>query len=143
MQVDAKDVVVLAIPKIVQEQVQVGGDVGEAFVENANKIEAYLEKTILIKEKQENVVPTPMLEEKNTNEDVEPHAQIDGGDILNFFNNLLPHPSSQVERMGEVFFFVDFFVTIPSLILCFKPHLCPTFLLHVKNFGGAFFLVKV
>jgi len=42
MQVDAKDVVVLTIPKIVQEQVQVGGDVGEAFVENENKIEAYL-----------------------------------------------------------------------------------------------------
>jgi hypothetical protein len=29
----------------------------------------------------ENVVPTLMLEEENTNEDVEPHAQIDGGDI--------------------------------------------------------------
>jgi hypothetical protein len=29
-----------------------------------------------------------MMEEENTNEDVEPHAQIDGGDILNF------HPSS-------------------------------------------------
>jgi hypothetical protein len=109
MQVDAKDVVVLAIPKIVQEQVQVGGDVGEAFVENANKIEAYLEKTILIKEKQENVVLTPMLEKENTNEDVEPHAQIDGGDILNFFNNLLPHPSSQMERLGEFFFFCQFF----------------------------------
>ncbi len=55
-------------------------------------------------ERQENVVPIPMLEEKNTNEDVEPHAQIDGSDILNFLYNLLPHPSSQVERMGEVFF---------------------------------------
>jgi len=55
-------------------------------------------------ERQENVVPIPMLKEKNTNEDVEPHAQIDGSDILNFLYNLLPHPSSQVERMGEVFF---------------------------------------
>jgi hypothetical protein len=45
-----------------------------------------------------------MLEEKNTNEDVELHAQIDGGDILNFLYNLFPHPSSQVERMGGVFF---------------------------------------
>jgi len=97
----------------------------------------------LIKEKQENVVLTPMLEEENTNEDVEFHAQIDGGDILNFFYNLLPYPSSQAERMGEVFFFVNFFVTIPSLILRFKPHLCPAFLLHVRNLGGAFFLVKV
>jgi hypothetical protein len=42
---------------------------------------------------------------ENANEDVEPHAHIDGGDILNFiyYYNLLPHPSSQVERMGGVF----------------------------------------
>jgi hypothetical protein len=63
-----------------------------------------------------------VLEEENTNEDVEPHAQIDGGDILNFLYNLLPHPSSQVERMGRVFFFI-FFVAIPSLFLLLKPHL--------------------
>jgi hypothetical protein len=58
-----------------------------------------------------------MLEEKNTNEDVEPHAQIDGGDVLNFLYNLLPHPSFQVEKMGGVFFFL----TIPSLILLLNP----------------------
>jgi hypothetical protein len=39
-----------------------------------------------------------MLEEENTNEDVEARAQIDGGDIWDF------HPSSQVERMGGGFF---------------------------------------
>jgi len=50
-----------------------------------------------------------MLEEENANEDVEPHAQIDGGGILNLFYNLLPHPSSQVERMGGIFF-VNFFL---------------------------------
>ncbi len=63
-----------------------------------------MEKIILMIERQKNVVPIPMLEEENTNEDVEPHAQIDGGDILNFFYNLLPHPSFQVERMGGVFY---------------------------------------
>jgi hypothetical protein len=82
--------------------------------------------------RQKDVILLLMLEEENTNQDVELHAQIDGGDILNFFYNLLPHPSSQVERMGGVFF-VNFFVAIPLLILLFKPHLCPTFLLHVKR----------
>jgi hypothetical protein len=77
MQIDAKDVVALATFEIVQEQVEAGGGVGETFVENVNRIEANLEKTILMIERQENVVPTPMLEEENTNKDVEPHAQID------------------------------------------------------------------
>jgi hypothetical protein len=47
-----------------------------------------------------------VLEEENIDEDVELHAlmKIDGGDILNFLYNLLPHSSSQVERMGGVFF---------------------------------------
>jgi hypothetical protein len=49
-----------------------------------------------------------MLEEENTNEDVELHAQIDIGDILNLFYNLLFDPSSQVERMGGIFL-VNFF----------------------------------
>jgi len=55
-------------------------------------------------EKQENVVPPLVLKEENTNEDVETHDQIDGSDILNLFYNLLPNPSSQVERMGGIFF---------------------------------------
>ncbi len=68
------------------------------------KIKADLKKNILMIEKQEDVVLPPMLEEENTNEDVEPHAQINGGDILNLFYNLLFHSSFQVERMGGVFF---------------------------------------
>jgi hypothetical protein len=37
--------------------------------------------------------------------DVEPHAHIDGGDILNFlYYNLLPQPSFQMDTMGAVFF---------------------------------------
>jgi hypothetical protein len=103
MQASTKDVVALAIPKIVQKQMQVGGDIGEAFVAYANKIEANLEKTILMIERQEDLVLPPMLEGENSNEDVEPHAQIDGGDILNLLSNLLPHPSFQMERMGGVF----------------------------------------
>ncbi len=57
------------------------------------KIKADLKKNILMIEKQEDVVLPPMLEEENTNEDVEPHAQINGGDILNLFYNLLFHSS--------------------------------------------------
>ncbi len=60
----------------------------------------------------ENVVHVVVLEQENANEDVEPHAHIDGVGILNFINyNLLPHPSShlsfQVERMGGVRFFLS------------------------------------
>jgi len=83
-----------------------------------------------------------MLEEENTDQDVEPHAQIGGGDILNFFYNLLSHPSFKVERMRAVFF-VNIFVAIPLLILLFKPHLCPTFILHVRGWARHFVLVKV
>jgi hypothetical protein len=54
-------------------------------------------------ERQKNAVLILVSKEENTNEDVGPHAQIDGSDILNFFYNLLPHPSFQVERMGGVF----------------------------------------
>ncbi len=45
-----------------------------------------------------------VLKQKSANEDVEPHAHIDGGDIQNFLcYNLLPHPSFQVDMMGAVF----------------------------------------
>jgi hypothetical protein len=94
MQISVKDVVVVVIPEIVQKQVQVGGNIREAFVADVDKIEANLEKTILmIKTKKTNVIPILVSEEENTNEDVELHAQIDGGDILNFLYNSLPtHP---------------------------------------------------
>jgi hypothetical protein len=104
MQISAKDVVALVVPEIVQEQVQVGGDIGEAFAVDVDKIEANLEKTILMIEKQTNVVPILVLEEENTNEDVELHAEIDGGDILNFLYNLLPHTSCQVGFFWSIFF---------------------------------------
>jgi hypothetical protein len=83
-----------------------------------------------------------MLEKENTNEDVEPHAQIDEGDILNFLYNLLPHTSSQVERMGGVLF-VIFFVAIPLLILLLKPLTLPHPPSPYEKVGGAFVLVKV
>jgi hypothetical protein len=42
-----------------------------------------------------------MLEEEN----VQPHVKIDGGDILNLISyNYMPHPFTQVKRMGGVFF---------------------------------------
>jgi hypothetical protein len=104
MQISAKDVVALVVPEIVQEQVQVGGDIGETFAADVDKIEANLEKAILMIEKQTNVVLILVLEEENTNEDVELHAQIDGGDILNFLYNLLPHTSYQVGFFWSIFF---------------------------------------
>jgi hypothetical protein len=82
---------------------QVGGDIKEALVANVDRIDIDLEKTILMIGRQEDVVPPFMLEQENTNEDVELHAQIDGGDILNLFYSLLAHPSFQMERMGGVF----------------------------------------
>ncbi len=55
-----------------------------------------------------------MSKQENANEVVEPHAHIDGSDILKFiYYNFLPHPSFQVERMGGVSF-VKFVITIPS-----------------------------
>jgi hypothetical protein len=100
MQVLAKNVDTLVTHEIVQEQVQIGGDVGEASTVDAYRIEVDLEKTILMIEIQKNVVPILVSKEENTNEDVEPHAQIDGNDILNFLYNLLPHPSFQVDGWG-------------------------------------------
>jgi len=51
MQVDVKDVATLVALKIVHEQMQLGGDVGEAYVAYADIIEANLEKTILMIER--------------------------------------------------------------------------------------------
>ncbi len=48
MQVLAKDVATLAIHKIVQEQVQVGEDLGKTFVADVDRIEVGLDKTILM-----------------------------------------------------------------------------------------------
>jgi hypothetical protein len=67
-------------------------------------------------EEQEDAAPiTIVLEWKNANEDVEPHAHIDGGDTLNFtyYHSLLPHPSFQVGRMGGVFFLPKFLLKYP------------------------------
>jgi hypothetical protein len=51
MQVDVKEVATLVALKIVHEQMQLGGDVGETNVAYADIIEANLEKTILMIER--------------------------------------------------------------------------------------------
>jgi hypothetical protein len=82
-----------------------------------------LERTILMIEDQENVVlVVPLPKQENANGDVELHAHIDGGDIAIELDllQLLPHPSFQMERMGEVFFVKSVFAT-PSLIVVLKP----------------------
>jgi hypothetical protein len=87
-----------------------------------------------------------MLEHKNRglvlllDENVILHVDIDEGEIVNFtYYNSLSHPSSQIERIGKVFF-VNFLVVIPSLIVVLKllPHL-PS---PCERVGGAFFLSK-
>jgi hypothetical protein len=40
---------------------------------------------------------------------------------------------------GHGVFWSIFFIVIPSLILLLKPHLCPTFLFHVRRWVGHFF----
>jgi len=107
-----------------------------------------MQKTILMI-KQGKVIPNSMPKQKNRgltllpNEHVVPHVDIDEGEILNFtYYNSLFHPSSQVEKMGQVFFFfVNFLVAIPSLIVVSKllPHL-PS---PCEKVGGALFWVKV
>ncbi len=73
-----------------------------------------------------------MLEQEN----VQPHIEIYGGEILNFiFYNYLPHLSSQVEKMGGVFL-VKNFVTIFSLIVVLE---LLFHLLHVRGWVGHFF----
>jgi hypothetical protein len=42
-----------------------------------------------------------MLEKENINEDVKLHAQIDGGDILNFFYNFFTSPILSSGGLGE------------------------------------------
>jgi hypothetical protein len=72
-------VIALAPSDIVEEQVQVGENIGEASMANVDKIVVNSEKTILMIEEQENVVlVTLMVGWKNANEDVDPHAHIDG-----------------------------------------------------------------
>jgi hypothetical protein len=71
--VNAQDVIALAPNEIVDEQMQMGEDVGETSMADANRIVVNLDKTILMIKEQENVVPTPILEQENANEIVEPH----------------------------------------------------------------------
>ncbi len=119
-QVSVENVVPLIVSEIVEEEeVQVDEDVGETFKGDVDQVEMDLERIILMIEDQENVVlVVPLLKQENANEDVEPHAHIDGGDIA-IELHILPHPSCQVERMGGVFF-VKFVIAILSLIVVLR-----------------------
>jgi hypothetical protein len=60
-QANVQDVLVTLAPsEIVEEQVQVGEDIGETFMADVDKIVVDLEKTVLMTKEQKNVVPTPM-----------------------------------------------------------------------------------
>ncbi len=74
---------------IEKEKVQVGEDVGETFKGYVYQIEMDLEITISMIEDQKNVVlVAPLSEQENANEDVEPHAHVDEGDIAIEFHLL-------------------------------------------------------
>jgi len=129
-------VVALASSGNVEERVQASVDVGETFTTYVGKIEVELQKPIDMINGQEIMVLSAMLEQN----DVQCHVEIDGGDTLHFTSsNYLPHQSSQVKKMGGVSF-VNFFVTIPSLIT-WSSSLCLTFILHVRGWVGHFLLV--
>jgi len=82
-QVSVENVVPLIVNEIVEEEeVQADEDVGETSKGDVDQVEMDLERIILMIEDQENVVlVVPLPEQENANEDVEPHAHIDGGDI--------------------------------------------------------------
>jgi hypothetical protein len=93
-------VVVLALNGNVEERVQASVDVGETSTTYVNKIKVELQKPIDMIEEQDIMALSAILEQNN----VQRHVEIDGGDTLNFTSsNYLPHPSSQVKRMGGIF----------------------------------------
>jgi hypothetical protein len=88
-----------------EDQMQVGVDVGETSMAYVSRIDVELQKMINVIEEHGIITPGVMLELEN----VQLHVEIYGGDILNFkYYNNLPHPSFQVERMGGVFFGQNF-----------------------------------
>ncbi len=103
------------------------------------RIEVDLHKTIEMIVEQENVTLFLVLEQDNENEHVIKHVDIDASDILNLTYNLLPYTFFLFERMGG-FFFCQFVIAIPSLIVVLKllPHL-PS---PCEKVGVAFFWSK-
>ncbi len=84
----------------VEEQVQASVDVGETSTTYVNKIKFELQKPIDMIKEQDIMALSAILEQNN----VQRYVEIDGGDTLNFSSsNYLPHPSSQVKRMGGIF----------------------------------------
>lgn len=63
---------------------QASANVGETFAANVNRIKVGLQKSIDMIGEQEIVAPSVMLDQENANGDVELHAEINRGDILNF-----------------------------------------------------------
>jgi hypothetical protein len=69
--------------------VEAGENIRETSKGDVDEIEIDLKKIILMIKDQENaVLIVPLLEQENANEDVEPHAHIDGGDIAIEFHLL-------------------------------------------------------
>ncbi len=68
---------------------EAGENIRETSKGDVDEIEIDLKKIILMIKDQENaVLIVPLPEQENANEDVEPHAHIDGGDIAIEFHLL-------------------------------------------------------
>jgi hypothetical protein len=82
-QANVENVVPFVPSEIVEkEQMEANEDVGETSKGDVDQIKMDLERTILMVIDQENIILiVPLSEKENANEDVEPHAHIDGSDI--------------------------------------------------------------
>jgi hypothetical protein len=127
--VNVQDVIALARSEIIEEQVQVGEDIGETSMTNVDRIVMNLEKTILMIEEEKNVIPIPMPEQENANEVIIIYSPP--------FLSTPPILSSGEDRWG---FFVKFVITIPSIIVV--PKLLPHFPFPCEKVGGGFFFSK-
>jgi predicted nuclease of restriction endonuclease-like RecB superfamily len=81
--VSVENVVPLVANEIVEEEeTEASENVVETFKGDVDQIEMDLERTILMMEDPKNTIPVvPLSKQENANEDVEPHAHIDKGDI--------------------------------------------------------------
>jgi len=104
---NVENVVPLVASEIVEkEEVWVGEDVGETFNGDVDQVDMDLERTILMI-KDLNIIDLgiPLLEQENANEDVEPHAHIDGGDIKTSLIIIITPPILSSGEDARGFFF--------------------------------------
>jgi hypothetical protein len=81
-QTNVENVVPLVASEIVEEEkMQLDETVEKTSKGDANQVETDLERITLMIENQHVAYVVPLPKQKNANEDVQPHAHIDGDDI--------------------------------------------------------------